>query len=181
MTETLKRYLNVSSNLAYGAAGAFILTLSYEPHALLLSLAWAHIYHMVASGLWHLTKRSWAGKLDELGMYAILITLSAWALFEALGGDPLFYFLGEWALVGASAVLLRQLDSWVMVPVLSGLGLVLLLFAVGFEALICALLLVNAFIVRQHGRDTHHGWLHPLWHVISALAAPLAAYLLVTT
>lgn len=166
------------TNSAFIPAGvAILLAAGVYGAGLALSLfvlgAASYMFH-AKGGIWQ--------RYDEMAMYLTL----AYAVFYASGilfGLPLWWFL--WAPFPVAATLMskwKTISSFTVIPMLVGMLLGFTAF-VNFPVAIAGAVLVGAsFWVRQYGekhvittknKDRAHG----IWHVGTALAIGLLAYL----
>jgi predicted membrane channel-forming protein YqfA (hemolysin III family) len=79
--------VNTYTNLAYAAAGSFLIfNLNTLPaYVLFLTL----LYLCAGSALYHATSTRWGGSLDVSGIYAVISALGAYALFTLVGLEDL--------------------------------------------------------------------------------------------
>lgn len=168
------RLLNTASNLAYAAAGVYVLCgegLYKWPVGVGLILL------SVGSALFHLTDAKWARRCDEAGMYAALTPLMWAALVAGCELAPLAVYVAMGIQFGIMLLFLRWIDSFIAIPVLAVLTFLALVSFGSIRLTIVALGLFAASVgARTLDERGTWKWGHAAWHLGTA-SAFLVSYL----
>lgn len=177
--------INSISNLSYAAAAILL-------HVYLGTTWWTSIVSVgllvlaVGSSMFHFqrrpdgTKSVGGGHADEAGMYLTFLPLMSWSIYAVDGAHEWIWIGHAIALGLLASIMVARADSYTLLAVVAGVSLpIMVLLDAGLGALIIGVL-VCAFLVRGSGKPAGYDWPHAIWHVLTAIAVFLAAYLLTT-
>lgn len=165
--------INTYSNIAYLIAGvwAFVTKPSWASAVFGLSMA----FLAVGSALYHGTKRVWASRLDNAGMYAVFAALLTYTI------SPTHPYIAPLMALGAIILVktIAYTENWkYMLNPMMGLMVWLSVITVGIkghlgEAAMGLTLFGIAYAIWWADKNKtfwFKRWGHGLWHVLTALA-----------